>query len=230
MFYYLKCHGIDHTNHTHANLIILRVWNVYLTNCSSYSRIYKLRFFMYWIYEPRQANLCLRAFRHDKFQLRMPSHSEGPGIWFSVWRFLLIHCLYERAAKVLARLRGCAGSPEPSLLAYAISTKFAWRGPYNLSSIFMRNFMTIASLCSWADWFEPYLVENPKDRFLMLRLIWHQSWWLTWRWINSRNWKEHHVMSEILGWKTLCNGRWEYCRKKTFGIVRPCCEANCHLF
>ena len=35
-------------------------------------------------YEPRQANLCLRAFRHDKFQLRMPSHSEGPGIWLSV--------------------------------------------------------------------------------------------------------------------------------------------------
>ena len=38
----------------------------------------------------------------------MPSHSEGPGIWLSVWRFLLTHCLYERAAKVLARLRGCA--------------------------------------------------------------------------------------------------------------------------
>ena len=34
--------------------------------------------------EPRQANLCLRTFRHDKFQLRMPSHSEGPGIWLSV--------------------------------------------------------------------------------------------------------------------------------------------------
>ena len=59
----------------------------------------------------------------------MPSHSEGPGIWLSVWRFLLAHCLYERAAKVLARLCGCAGSPEPSLLAYVISTKFAWRGP-----------------------------------------------------------------------------------------------------
>ena len=59
-------------------------------------------------FEPRQANLCLRAFRHDKFQLRMPSHSEGPGTWLSVRRFLLIHCLYERAAKVLARLRGCA--------------------------------------------------------------------------------------------------------------------------
>ena len=32
---------------------------------------------------PRQANLCLRAFRHDKFHLRMPSHSEGTGIWLS---------------------------------------------------------------------------------------------------------------------------------------------------
>ena len=59
----------------------------------------------------------------------MPSHSEGPGTWFSVWRFLWNHCLYERAAKVLTRLRGCAGSPEPSLLAYAISTKFAWCSP-----------------------------------------------------------------------------------------------------
>ena len=85
--------------------------------------------------EPREANLCLRAFRHDKFQLRMPSHSEGPGIWLSVWMLLLTHCLYERAAKVLARLRGCAGSPEPSLLAYAISTKFAWRGPIKLLNL-----------------------------------------------------------------------------------------------
>ena len=38
----------------------------------------------------------------------MPSHSEGPGIWLSVWRFLLIHCLYEQAVKVLARLRRLA--------------------------------------------------------------------------------------------------------------------------
>ena len=51
----------------------------------------------------------------------MPSHSEGPGIWLSVWRFLLTHCLYEQAAEVLARLHGCSGLPEPSLLAWAIS-------------------------------------------------------------------------------------------------------------
>ena len=29
----------------------------------------------------------------------------------------------------------------------------------------MGNFMTLASLFSWADRFESYLVENPKDRF-----------------------------------------------------------------
>ena len=89
----------------------------------------------------------------------MSSHSEGPGIWFSVWRFLLIHCLYERAAKVLARLRGCAGSPEPSLLAWAISTKFAWRGPNNVhiakNSVFIHDFKLnslFPCVCVWVIW------------------------------------------------------------------------------
>ena len=68
------------------------------------------------IFGSRQANLCLRAFRHDNFKLHMPSHSEGPGIRLSVWRFLLTHCLYERVAEVQARLHVCAGSPELSLL------------------------------------------------------------------------------------------------------------------
>ena len=90
--------------------------------------------------------ICLRAFRHDKFQLRMPGHSVGPGIWLSVWRFLLTHCLYERAAEVLARLRGCAGSPEPSLLAYAISTKFAWRGPIQQYSLQVSGIPSLALL------------------------------------------------------------------------------------
>ena len=63
------------------------------------------------------------------FEHSVMTNSEGPGIWPSVWRFLLTHCLYEQVAEVLARLCGCAGSPEPSLLAQAISTKFAWRGP-----------------------------------------------------------------------------------------------------
>ena len=33
------------------------------------------------------------------------------------------------------------------------------------STCYSRNFKTVASLCSWAGWFESYLVENPEDRF-----------------------------------------------------------------
>ena len=73
----------------------------------------------------------------------MPSHSEGPGIWLSVWRFLLTHCLYERTTEVLARLCGCACSPEPSLLAQTISNKFAWRGP---SVNQLQNFVILSRL------------------------------------------------------------------------------------
>ena len=125
-------------------------------------------------YEPRQANLCLRAFRHDKFYLRMPSHSDEPGIWLSVWRFLLTHCLYERAAEVLARLRGCAGSPEPSLLAYAISTKFALRGPYNISESLMN-----ACKCINKQWHCPtsgnWNDVNLKYNFLLRILSFSKS-------------------------------------------------------
>ena len=35
----------------------------------------------------RLANLCLRAFRHDKFWLRMLSHLEGPGIRLFILSF-----------------------------------------------------------------------------------------------------------------------------------------------
>ena len=36
--------------------------------------------------------------------------------------FVYFHTLCMRTAKALAWLRGCAGSPEPSLVAYVIST------------------------------------------------------------------------------------------------------------
>ena len=98
-----------------------------------------LMFVTFRVYGPSQANLCLRAFRHDKFQLRMPSHSEGLGIWLSVWRFLLTHCLYERAAKVLARLRGCAGSPEP--FAARIGDKYQIRLARSIWRHYMYNYV-----------------------------------------------------------------------------------------
>ena len=36
-----------------------------------------------------------------------------------------------RTAKALARLRGCAGSPESSLVAYVISTIISWAGSFD---------------------------------------------------------------------------------------------------
>ena len=34
-----------------------------------------------------------------------------------------------------------------------------------ISTCYSWNFKTLASLCSWAGWFESYLVGNPEDRF-----------------------------------------------------------------
>ena len=30
---------------------------------------------------------------------------------------------------------------------------------------YIQSFEILASFCSWAGWFEPYLVENPEDTF-----------------------------------------------------------------
>ena len=72
----------------------------------------------------------------------MPSHSEGPGIWLSVWRFLLTHCLYERAAKVLARLRGLAWT-----FAARIGDKYQIRLTRSICLIFIQ-----PGACSARNW------------------------------------------------------------------------------
>ena len=43
-------------------------------------------------------------------------------VWFLVRPFVYFHTSCVRTAKALARLRGCAGSPEPSLVAYVLRT------------------------------------------------------------------------------------------------------------
>ena len=54
--------------------------------------------------------------------------SSGARFWFLVGPFLYFHTSCARTAKALARLCGCAGSPEPSLVAYVISTIISWAG------------------------------------------------------------------------------------------------------
>ena len=59
-------------------------------------------------------------------QIRMRSHPVGLDVWFFVGPFVNVLTSCMQTAKALARLRGCAGSPEPSLVAYVISTIISW--------------------------------------------------------------------------------------------------------
>ena len=58
----------------------------------------------------------------------MHSHPVGLDVWFLVGPFVYFHTSCVRTAKALTRLRGCAGSPKPSLVAYVISSINSWAG------------------------------------------------------------------------------------------------------
>ena len=70
------------------------------------------------LYEPAHEIMALIALLKLNLQTRMRSHPVGLDVWFSLRPFIYCHTLCVRTA----RLCGCAGSPELSLVAYAIST------------------------------------------------------------------------------------------------------------
>ena len=81
--------------------------------------------------EPSHEVMVLFAFRTLILQTRLRSHPVGLDVWFLVRPFVCFHTLCVRTAKAVARLRGCAGSPESSLVAYVISTIISWAGSNN---------------------------------------------------------------------------------------------------
>ena len=72
-----------------------------------------------------------------QIQTRMHIHPEGE--MSDIWSALhLLPCI--RTAKALVRLHGCAGLPEPSLVAYVIRTIISWVGSYTATNTrFVRN-------------------------------------------------------------------------------------------
>ena len=72
--------------------------------------------------------MVLFVLRKLILQTRMRSHPVGLGVWFLVGPFVYFHTPCVQTAKALARLRGCAASPEPSLVAYVISAIISWAG------------------------------------------------------------------------------------------------------
>ena len=81
-------------------------------------------------YKIEQAHEILALFALRKFILQtpMPSPSVVLDVWFLVWPVVYFPSLCVRTVKALARLGGRAGSPEPSLVTYVISTKISWAG------------------------------------------------------------------------------------------------------
>ena len=81
-------------------------------------------------FEPAHEIMALFVPRKLILQTRMRSHPVGLDVWLLVWPFIYFHSSCVRTAKALARLRGCASSPEPALVAYAISTIILWPGSF----------------------------------------------------------------------------------------------------
>ena len=82
-------------------------------------------------YEPSHEIMALFALYKLIFETRLRSHPVGHDVWFLVRPFVYFQISCVRTAKVLARLRGYAGSPGPSLVAYVISTIISWAGSYD---------------------------------------------------------------------------------------------------
>ena len=100
------------------------------------------------IIEPTHEILALFVLRKLILQTRMRSHPVELDVWFLVGPFVYFHTTCEQTAKALARLRGCAGSPEPSLVAYVISTIISWAGSY----VVYDNESTCINNCCYTHW------------------------------------------------------------------------------
>ena len=64
----------------------------------------------------------------------------GQEIYILAWAFIYVPTLCMRAAKALARWRTYAGSPESSVLAYAISTQIIFQSWVILYMLFANFF------------------------------------------------------------------------------------------
>ena len=78
--------------------------------------------------EPSHEVIVIFVLRKLILQTHIGSHLVELHVWFLVGPFAYFHTWCVRTAKALARLQECTGSPEPSLVAYVISTITSWAG------------------------------------------------------------------------------------------------------
>ena len=115
------------------------------------------------VFETADEIMVLFILRRLILQTHMPSHPVGPDVWFLVGLFVYFHTSCVWTAKALAKLRKWAGSPEPSLVAYVISTIISWAGSFDnvrvcsLMSHIMINYFpypaaSYSYVCDWISW------------------------------------------------------------------------------
>ena len=98
------------------------------------------------IIEPCREITALFVLRKLVLQTRMRSHPVGLYVSFLVGPFVYFQISCVRTAMALARLRGWADSPEPSLVAYVISTVItSWTGSDD-SRIHNWNYFNISTI------------------------------------------------------------------------------------
>ena len=77
----------------------------------------------------------------------MHSHPVGLDVWFFDRTLCLLPYFICANRKALARLRRCAGSPEPSLVACVISTIISWAGIFSQQLLFI--YLTLTFRGEW---------------------------------------------------------------------------------
>ena len=76
-------------------------------------------------FEPCHKIMVLFVIRKFILQTRMRSHQVGVFVWLLVGPFVYFHTSCVQTAKA-----GCIVSPEPSLVAYVVSTITSWAGSF----------------------------------------------------------------------------------------------------
>ena len=91
-------------------------------------------------YEPSHEIMAIFVLGKLILQMCMLSHSVELDGGFLVGLFVYFHTSCMRIVKPLARLRGCAGRPEPSLVTYVINTIISWAGSYMSGYIIIKKY------------------------------------------------------------------------------------------
>ena len=109
--------------------------------------------------------MALFILRKFILQMRMRSYPVGLDLWFLVGPFLYFHSSCVRTAKALVRLRGYAGSPEPSLVAYVISTKISWTG----SNVILKTALLVCELIKRGYSNFCFILSNGVKKYVFLK-------------------------------------------------------------